>query len=162
MVPFANRTNGHEPFRRASELPTLHSAGPAHNLERIFYAILRLKTARSEIVAATSVGDVVRALNSRGHATPEPIVAYAPLNGHEPNSLVEGAQRDTTPRTRRLERFPFIRYLSIERGQGNSPCSERPCWPRPSESATMSSDCLRKKIKRRSASRPYNTPPESI
>jgi hypothetical protein len=43
--------------------------------------------------------------------------------------------------------------LSIERGQGNSLCSERPCWPRPSESATMSSDCLRKKIKRRSASK---------
>jgi hypothetical protein len=93
----------------------------------------------------------------------EPIVVCTHLfNGHEPNSLVEGAQRDSTPRTRRLEWFPFIRYLSIERGQGNSLCSERPCWPRPSESATMSSDCLRKKIKRRSASRPYDTPPESI
>jgi hypothetical protein len=115
---------------------------------------------RSEIVATTSVGDAVRASNSRGQSdvrTDRRL--YAPFNSHEPNSLVEGAQRDSTPRTSRLERSPFIRYLSIERGQGNSLCSERPCRPRPSESATMSSDCLRKKIKRRSASRPYEHAP---
>ena len=141
----------------------LHSAGPAHNLGRIFYAILGLKTGRSEIVATTSVGDAVRASNSRGQSDVRADRRlYAPFNGHEPNSLVEGAQGDSTPRTRRLERLLFIRYLSIERGQGNSLCSERPCWPRSSESATMSSDCSRKKIKRRSASRPYDTPPESI
>jgi hypothetical protein len=119
-------------------LDYLHSAGPAHNLERIFYAILCLKTGRSEIVATTSVGDAVRASNSKGQSDVRADRRlYAPFNGHEPNSLVEGAQRGSTARTRRLERFPFIRYLSIERGQGNSLCSERPCWPRPSESATM-------------------------
>ena len=141
----------------------LHSAGPAHNLERIFYAILRLKMGRFEIVATTSVEDAVRASNSRGQSdVGADRRLYAPFNGHEPNSLVEGAQGDSTPRTRRLERFLFIRYLSIERGQGNSLCSERPCWPRPSESATMSSDCSRKKIKRRSASRALRHAPESI
>src|SRR5262249_50785687 len=138
----------------------LHSAGPAHNLGRIFYAILRLKTGRFEIVATTSVGDAVRVSNIRGQSEVRADRRlYAPFNGHEPNSLVEGAQRDSTPRTRRFRTSPFIGYLSIERGQGNSLCT---CWPRPSESATMSSDCLRKKIKRRSASRRYDTPPESI
>ena len=149
--------------RPCGEQLILHSAGRSHNLERIFYAILRQKTGRSEIVATASVGDAVRASNSRGQSDVRADRRlYAPFNGHEPNSLVEGAQRDSTPRTKRLERFPFIRYLSIERGQGNSLCSERPCWPRPSESTTMSNDCSGKKIKRRSASRALRHAPESI
>ena len=75
----------------------LHSAGPAHNLERIFYAILRLKAGRSEIVATTSVGAAVRASNSRGQSDVRADRRlYAPFNAHEPNSLIEGAQRDNT------------------------------------------------------------------
>ena len=75
----------------------LHSAGRAHNLERIFYAILRLKAGRSEIVATTSVGAAVRASNSRGQSDVRADRRlYAPFNAHEPNSLIEGAQRDNT------------------------------------------------------------------
>jgi hypothetical protein len=70
----------------------LHSAGPARNLERIFYAILRLRMGRSEIVATTSVADAVRASNSRGQSDLRADRRlYAPFNGLEPNSLVEGA-----------------------------------------------------------------------
>src|SRR5262245_52344645 len=59
---------------------------------------------RSEIVATTSVGDAVRASNSGGQSdVGADRHLYAPFNGHEPNSLVEGAQRGSTPRTRRLE-----------------------------------------------------------
>ena len=46
----------------------LHSAGPAHNLERIFYAILRLKAGRSEIVATTSVGELFGHQTARGQS----------------------------------------------------------------------------------------------
>ena len=141
----------------------LHSAGLAHNLERIFYAILRLKMGRFEIVATTSVEDAVRASNSRGQSDVRADRRlYAPFNGRAANSLAEGAQRDSTPRTWRLERFPVHALLVDREGQGNSLCSERPCWPRPSESATMSSECLRKKIKRRSASSALRHAPESI
>jgi len=94
---------------------TLHSAGLAHNLERIFYAILRLKTGRFEIVATTSVEDAVRASNSRGQSDVRADRRlYAPFNGRAANSLAEGAQRDSTPRTWRLERFP-VHALLVDR-----------------------------------------------
>ena len=72
-----------EQMARAVQRQALHSAGPAHNLGRIFYAILRLKTGRSEIVATTSVGDAVRASNSRGQSDVRADRRlYAPFNGH--------------------------------------------------------------------------------
>jgi hypothetical protein len=102
-------------LRREVVFQDLHSAGPAHNLERIFYAILRQKTGRSEIVATTSVGDAVPASNSRRQSDVRADRRlYAPFNGHEPNSLAEGAQCDSTPRTRRLERFP-VHPLLVDR-----------------------------------------------
>jgi hypothetical protein len=58
----------------------LHSAGPAHNLERIFYAILRLKAGRSEIVATTSVGELFEHQIAESKATSEPIVACTHLS----------------------------------------------------------------------------------
>ena len=100
---------------REAEERDLHSAGLAHNLERIFYAILRLKTGRFEIVATTSVEDAVRASNSRGQSDVRADRRlYAPFNGRAANSLAEGAQRDSTPRTWRLERFP-VHALLVDR-----------------------------------------------
>jgi hypothetical protein len=60
--------------------PALHSAGPAHNLERIFYAILRLKAGRSEIVATKSVGELFGHQTAEAKATSEPIVACTHLS----------------------------------------------------------------------------------
>jgi hypothetical protein len=103
-------------------LDYLHSAGPAHNLERIFYAILCLKTGRSEIVATTSVGDAVRASNSKGQSDVRADRRlYAPFNGHEPNSLVEGAQRGENKAFRTVPVHPLLvdregpRQLALQR-----------------------------------------------
>ena len=58
----------------------LHSAGPAHNLERIFYAILPLKAGRSEIVATTSEGELFGHQTAEAKATSELIVACTQLS----------------------------------------------------------------------------------
>jgi hypothetical protein len=111
----------------------LHSADPAHNLERIFYAILRLKTGRSEIRADRRLRTLQRSRAKqprRRRATRTPRLERGVYNG---------SHSSVTCRSRGAKAARFA-------------ASDR-VWPRPSESATMSSDCLRKKIKRRSASR---------
>jgi hypothetical protein len=130
--------------------PALHSAGPAHNLERIFYAILHLKTGCSDScdhVCERRCSRIKQQKPKRRPSRSSPVRTFQRLGAKQPR------------RRRAARRFPFIRYLSIERSQDNPLCSERPRWPRPSESATMSSDCLGKEIKRRRPSRALTTRP---
>jgi hypothetical protein len=91
-------TERHQEISRAAA-PVSHSAGPAYNLERIFYAILRLKAGRSQIVATKSVGKLFGHQTAGAKATSEPIVACTHLS----TVTSQTASSKTRSATARLE-----------------------------------------------------------